>query len=79
MAQIPRMQEVTSSNVHSVGRDDDGHLYVRFRGAGGVPGSVYRYDGVADAHHDALLSSNSPGKYFHGHVKSLRGTKIDEA
>lgn len=74
----PVMQPVTSSNVHSVGRCDGGHLWVCFKGADGGPGRTYRYDGAADAHHDAMLASDSVGRYFYSLIKGkVDGSRID--
>lgn len=61
---IPR-----SSNVKEVGRCDDGHLYVRF-----LNGRLYRWDGMAGEHHDAMISAGS-GTY----LKNLpKGVKVPE-
>lgn len=60
----PTMIPVTSSNLHSVGRCDDGHLWVCFKGRDGGPGKTYRYDGAAEAHHGPLMAASSPGQYF---------------
>lgn len=65
----------TSSNVAQVGKCDDGHLYVRFHGKDGAPGSVYRWDGLAGQHHDALKGDFSPGRYV---GKMLpKGTRVE--
>ncbi len=65
---------VSSSNVEAVGRCDDGHLYVRFKGS---PPSVYRYDGAAKTHYDAMISAESVGRYVHRVIKpSLRGVRV---
>lgn len=47
-----------SSNVAEVGKCADGHLYVQFKSGG-----TYRWDGLAGAHHDALIGDHSPGRY----------------
>ena len=52
-----------SSNVKEVGKCDDGHLYIRFHGKDGAPGALYRWDGMAADHRDALIDDFSPGRY----------------
>ncbi len=76
---IPTMTPVTSSNLHSVGRDDEGHLYVTFKGAGGAVGRTYRYPGAAADHHDALVGHQSPGSYFHANIRggSVKGEPVE--
>lgn len=44
-----------SSNVAEVGKCADGHLYVKFHS-----GAVYRWDGLAGDHRDALIDDFSP-------------------
>jgi hypothetical protein len=65
---LPTMTPVVSSNLHSVGHDGE-KLYVRFKGAGGAPGRVYRYAAGAE-HHDALLKADSPGRHFNATIKN---------
>lgn len=62
---------VQSTNLSHVGRCADGHLYVRFH-----RGGEYRYVGEADAHHAALISAESPGRYLNHN--GLRGKKWPE-
>lgn len=60
------MIKVQSSNLHAVGtQGKDG------------PGSTYRYRGAAH-HHDPLIRATSPGSYFHQHVKTMSGEKVEE-
>lgn len=74
----PVLTPVVSSNVHSVGRCDDGHLWVQFKDKEGGPGRLYRYDGAAEQHHDAMLASDSVGRYFATLVKDKHtGTRVD--
>lgn len=56
---------IESSNIVSVGFDAKTKtLEIEFRG-----GAVYQYDGIADATHQELVSSESPGAYF---ARSIR-------
>lgn len=55
---IPEMQPVSSSNVAGIGRSG-ASTYVQFK-----DGAVYRYDGVEDEHHDALLNADSVGSHL---------------
>lgn len=66
----PKFTPVASSNVREVGRDDDGHLYVRFHNGG-----LYRWDNHANQHHDPMINSNSPGRYLQHMPK---GVKVPE-
>jgi hypothetical protein len=73
---IPPLTEVKSTNLHSIGHDGSA-MYVRFRGAGGGPGSTYRYPTAGVDVHDALLGSFSPGRHFQSVVKAAhRGEKV---
>ena len=67
---------VKSSNIAAIGRRD-GHLYVQFHpGKDGVA-KTWRYHDAAH-HHDALLSSDSPGRFFHGNIKgAFHGELVD--
>lgn len=57
---------VSSSNVSSIGYDADVQiLEVEFRN-----GSVYQYSGVPPSEHEALMSSDSKGKYLHANIKT---------
>lgn len=58
-------QPVSSSNLRSVGYDDDsGVLEVEF-----TNGAVYQYLEVPDRIYSALVSASSKGKYLHQAVK----------
>lgn len=75
---IPKMELVTSTNLHSVGHDGDA-LYVRFKGAGGTPGKLYRYPTAGAEHHAGLIAAASPGSYFADRVKHFhRGEPVAE-
>lgn len=67
------MIPVASSNIDSVGYDDDTReLRIRFN-----DGSVYSYQGVDHADHAALMNATSIGSYFHKHIKTFyAGTKL---
>lgn len=74
----PAMKPVVSSNIHSVGRCDGGHLWVCFKGPDGGPGRTYRYDGAGEAHHDAMLASQSVGRYFASLIKGKHdGVRVE--
>ena len=67
---------VSSSNIESIGYDEPTKaLHVKFKSGG-----TWTYSGDdAKAHHDAMLSAPSVGKYFHANVKSsphLRAAKL---
>lgn len=56
---------VLSSNVESVGYDEDASiLEVAF-----LSGSVYQYLNVPSFHYRGLLNAPSKGKYLHAHIK----------
>lgn len=60
----PRMIQVTSSNIESIGYDDDTHeLHVQFKGSG-----RYSYAGVPRALYSELLHTRSPGSFLHQQV-----------
>ena len=58
-----KMEPLVSSNLHSAGHDGDA-LYIRFRGAGGAPGRLYRYPTADKTDHAALMGALSPGQHF---------------
>ena len=58
--------QVDSSNISSIGYDSDKlTLEVEFR-----TGKVYQYWNVPKDVYDALIASESKGKYFHSEVRS---------
>lgn len=70
---LPKMTGVESTNIEAVGHDGN-HLFVRFKG-----GAVYRYPYVSSDHHVMMLAAESPGGYFHQHIKSKhKGEKLAE-
>jgi hypothetical protein len=57
--------QVASSNIASAGFDpDSSKLQIEFK-----DGAIYDYLSVPAQHFDGLLSANSPGRYFHLHIK----------
>lgn len=58
---------VSSSNLRSVGYDqDDQILEIEFNSGG-----VYRYFGVPSNIHADLMNASSHGKYFHSKIKDV--------
>jgi len=58
-----------SSNVKSVGYDPDSRtLEVEFHN-----GDVWSYKPVPPEHHAGLIAAESPGAYFHTHIKRRPG------
>jgi hypothetical protein len=56
---------VTSSSIAAVGYDSARHLLeVEF-----VNGSIYEYQGVAAAEHQALMAADSKGRHFNQHIR----------
>jgi hypothetical protein len=56
---------VTSSNLQSVGYDEESRiLTIEFRN-----GSVYEYEGVPPDVYSELMSAKSHGKYFHRQIR----------
>ena len=72
---IPEMRPVTSSNIDAIGHDGTA-LFVRFKTKDGTPGAIYRYPEATRAHHDAMLSADSPGRYFFGNIRHLKAEKL---
>lgn len=66
-------EEVTSSNLRSVGYDENTNtLEIEFHGGG-----VYQYSAVPINIYQGLMNASSHGKYFHRHIKRhYRYTKI---
>lgn len=70
----PDMHPIQSSNIAAVGHDGEA-LLVQFRN-----GATYRYPTAEASHVEAMKSAESPGSYFHLHVKSKHtGSKVDGA
>jgi hypothetical protein len=61
---------VASSQIAAVGYDPTARrLVVRFRGYGRRPEAVYSYDGVPAEAAAGLIAAESPGAYFHRHIR----------
>lgn len=61
------MIQVSSSNVESVGYDDNNQiLYIRF-----LDGSTYIYKGVSQYEFDGLLNAPSIGSYLHRNIRNV--------
>lgn len=60
------MQSVSSSNIASVGYDEEKKiLHVTFN-----QGRTWEYTSVPKEVFDAFLSASSKGQYFHKHIRS---------
>ena len=71
---IRHMRAVQSSMLSEVGSDSDGNLLVRF-----TNGKLYRYEGAAAEHLDAMLAAESCGRYLNANVKpSFTGVLVQE-
>lgn len=66
----PELTPLKSSNIAAVGHDGEA-LYVQFRS-----GKTYSYPGVDAAHFRAMIETDSPGSYFHKHVKSAHAGNV---
>lgn len=67
-AATPKMTTImSSSNVHSVGHDG-ADLLIRFKGAGGLAGPVYRYAGAPASLVEEIVGSDSPGGFIRQRV-----------
>ncbi len=65
-----RHQQVTSSNIHSIGYDATSTLLeVTFKN-----GSTYRYEAVPATVHAQFISAASHGIYFHAHIRDRYAT-----
>jgi hypothetical protein len=57
---------VTSSNLASVGYDEDSQsLEVEFKG-----GALYTYTGVPQSEYEGLINADSKGGYFSAHIRN---------
>lgn len=66
-------QSVSSSNLHSVGYDQESAvLEIKFK-----EGGVYQYSGVPLDRYERLMSASSKGSYFASYIKnSYRCRKV---
>ena len=62
--------KVASSNIDSIGFDDNG-LIIRFKS-----GSMYQYGDVDLALYNEFLNSESKGKFFNTKIKSKTYIKV---
>ena len=61
------MIEVTSSNIESVGYDNDEQtLFVKFKS-----GTTYSYSEVLVEIYDEMLQADSKGKYFYANIRNV--------
>ena len=61
---------VTSSQIAAIGYDPTtGELVIRFHGCGRQGASIYSYAGVPAALARGLVEAQSPGSYFHRHIR----------
>lgn len=70
-----KMQDVESSQIHSIGHDPETNtLAVRFTkgyGANRGPGSLYHYSNFTAADFEAFKAAESLGKHFGGYIKAF--------
>jgi hypothetical protein len=65
--ELPEMQPVASSNVQSIGYDENTEtLYIRF-----LNGSLYIYKNVPIMVYEQLLGAPSVGSYMHRNIKGV--------
>jgi KTSC domain len=57
-------QSVSGSSHIKATKYDSGQMSIRF-----ADGAEYTYENVPRQMHDALISSDSPGSFFHRHIK----------
>ena len=64
------MQEVDSSQIHSIGHDEPSNtLAVRFKNWKGEATSLYHYSNFGANEFAAFLDGESKGKHFSAHIK----------
>lgn len=64
---LPEMTPVSSSNIQSVGYDNDNQIaYVQF-----LNGSIYIYKGVPIHEYENLRDAPSVGSYLHRNFKNV--------
>jgi KTSC domain len=67
------LSPVTSSQIAAVGYDAaTRELVIRFRSSGRKQERVYSYDGVPFELAKGLIAAESPGSYFHRHIRQGR-------
>jgi hypothetical protein len=61
---------VVSSQLAAVGYDEGRReLVIQFRASGRHPEAIYSYDGVPPELARGLIVAESPGSYFHRHIR----------
>ncbi len=64
---LPEMFSVSSSNIESIGYDEENQeVYVRF-----LNGSIYIYKGVPKYEYENLKDAPSLGSYLHRNYKNV--------
>lgn len=70
-----KMQDVESSQIHSIGHDPETNtLAIRFTkgyGANRGPGSLYHYSNFTTSDFEAFKGAESLGKHFGGYIKAF--------
>ena len=67
------LSPVTSSQIAAVGYDaTTRELVIRFHSSGRKQERVYSYDGVPSELAKGLIAAESPGSYFHRHIRQGR-------
>lgn len=68
---VPPMTELEgSAQIAEHGHDPEtGHLFLRFHGRGGKPGSLYRYANFGETDYQAFVDAESKGSYFARAIK----------
>lgn len=62
-----RRQTVSSSNLHSVGYDQETRtLEIEFHG-----GRIYQYSNVPTQVYEGLMNAGSHGRYFHQRIREV--------
>lgn len=68
------LYQVSSSQVYSIGHNEQNALYICFKNKDGSPGSIYKYDNFSFKHFLAFKDAESIGSYFYRHIKSAPHT-----
>jgi hypothetical protein len=74
MMEMTAIPAEKNSHVESVGHDPVTQtLRVKFKNGG-----AYDHAGVPAHHHSGMLAADSPGKYFHAHIRGkYEHTKVE--
>jgi hypothetical protein len=61
---------IVSSQIAAVGYDaETRELVIKFRASGRTAEAIYSYDGVPPELATGLIAAESPGAYFHRHIR----------